>query len=134
MTGRFNAILILCLCLTHLGCSKEKAEPNRYAVSGTVTLNGQPLKEGRIYFKTVETGANDGADIKDGKFAGQSEAGPKRVEVSSLRTVPIKGAKPPMPTESKEETLPAKYNQQSTLTATVTESGPNEFKFEVKSK
>jgi len=102
-------------------------------VSGTVTLDGEPMPDGIIYFKTIAEGSVDQMDIKDGKFAGKVEVGDRRVEVCRYGLgPPIKMGNGEIP--NKIETLPARYNQESELKATVTERGANEFTFEVKSK
>jgi hypothetical protein len=71
-------------------------------------------------------------DIKDGKFAGTLADGDHHVEISRMVTGP------PITVGNTEqsnkiETLPARYNRESTLKATVTESGPNEFTFALES-
>ena len=60
--------------------------PKRFPVSGTVTLDGQPLAEGVIYFKTIEKGSSEPCDIHGGDFKGQAEAGDRRVEICQFRT------------------------------------------------
>ena len=130
---RAGKILIAVLVVAAAGCSKGRAEPERYPVTGTVTLDGKPMPDGRIYFVNVQAGLNDAVDIKDGKFEGQVPAGEKTVQISRLRTLPPK-PNDPMKSEIQEETIAAKYNTKSALKATVTEAGPNEFKFEVTSK
>ena len=41
------------------------AGPLKAPVSGSVTLDGKPLDEGTIYFKTVQQGSVDRMDIKE---------------------------------------------------------------------
>jgi hypothetical protein len=98
-----------------------------------VTIDGQPLPQGLVYFKTVATGAVDPCEVKDGKFEGKAEAGERVVEVCSYEKVPPK-AGDPMSQEIQRNTIPARYNMQSKLTAKVNSSGPNEFSFQVESK
>jgi len=130
---RATKLLIIVLLLGLVGCSKGRPEPKRFPATGTVTLDGKPLKEGKISFVNVQAGMNDTGDIKDGKFEVQAQAGEKKVEISAIRTLPPK-PDDPMKSTIQEETIPATYNTKSTLKATVTEAGPNEFKFEVSSK
>lgn len=122
----------LVVCLAFSACNRGRPEPKRYPVSGTVTLDGQPLAEGLITFKTIATGAIESIDIKDGKFAGRAEPGDRRVEVYFFRmkTQDIDGMK----TEIKENVIPARYNTESTLTKNVAPDGPNQFTFELLSK
>ena len=106
--------------------------PKRLPVSGTVTLDGQPLAEGVIYFKTIEKGSSEPCDIQGGEFKGQAEAGDRRVEICQFRTT-VQDANG-MKTEIQENLIPARYNTESTLTAKVTPAGPNQFKFELIAK
>lgn len=102
------------------------------ACDGPGTLDAQPLAEGIIYFKTILEGSVDEMPIKDGKFQGQVEIGERRVEVCRYGLgPPIKFGNAELP--NKIETLPARYNQESELTATVTEDGPNVFAFTLES-
>ncbi|MBN9118913.1 MAG: hypothetical protein J0I06_07100 [Planctomycetes bacterium] len=113
-----------------IGCGKSG--PKLVPVSGTVTYDGQPLPEGTVYFKTAQTGAMDTLPVKDGKFEGSAEVGERRVEVTAYRTKvqDLNGMKG----EIKESLVPARFNANSTLTATVKADGPNTFKFDVTSK
>jgi hypothetical protein len=46
------------------------AEPKTYPVSGTVSLDGQPLEEGDIYFYPLDLNISaDAGKIKAGQFA-----------------------------------------------------------------
>jgi len=107
--------------------------PIMVPVSGTVTLDGKPLDDGTIYFKTIMEGSIDRMDVKEGKFAGQVEIGDRRVEVCRFRSSKLtKVGNDVFP--NTVNTIPARYNAKSELTAKVSESGPNEFTFDVKSK
>src|SRR5947208_4924218 len=131
MQGRVTAAVSLMVLLVLGGCGRKG--PIMVPVSGTVTLDGEPMPDGIIYFKTIAEGSVDQMDIKDGKFAGKVEVGDRRVEVCRYGLgPPIKMGNGEIP--NKIETLPARYNQESELKATVTERGANEFAFDVKSK
>ena len=131
------AVVLMAVLLTATGCScTDRSEPARYPVSGTVTLDGKPLPAGRIIFQTVSLGLIDSMPIEDGRFSGRAVAGERRVQVSVIEDrkftgLPMPGVKQPETVAT--ETLPARYNVASTLTATVQESGPNEFAFELTS-
>jgi hypothetical protein len=101
-------------------------------VSGTVTLDGQTLAEGFLYFKTVETGALERFEIHDGEFEGTAQLGLCRVEVISnrSRTVIIDGARVEVP----DNIIHPSFNTASKLTAEVTRDGPNRFTFGVTKK
>jgi hypothetical protein len=114
-----------------VGCGPRG--PVMVPVSGTVTLDDAPMSEGVIYFKTIIEGSVDEMPIKDGKFEGKVEVGDRRVEICKYGLgPPIKMGNAELP--NRIETLPARYNLESELKESVTEDGPNEFKFEVKSK
>src|SRR5437763_138390 len=131
MIRQVTGSLFLVVLLALGGCGRRG--PIMVPVSGTVTLDGEPMSDGIIYFKTIAEGSVDQMDIKDGKFAGQVEVGDRRVEICRYGLgPPIKMGNGEIP--NKIETLPARYNQESELKATVTERGANEFTFEVKSK
>lgn len=120
------------------GClSAERAMPARVPVEGVVTLDGTPLRQGRIEFKTVSSGLIDGLAIEAGKYAGTVGVGDRRVEFSVLRQTAYRGSAMPgvaMPASVPEETLPQHLNQHSRYSVTVSQEGPNEFDFELSSK
>jgi hypothetical protein len=130
-----NTLAIGLLCLVAAGCGQASGqpEPQRFPVHGAVTLDGKPLASGLIYFKTIQTGAVDSAEIKDGKFEGKAQAGDRRVEICSYETVQP-AADDPMGTVIQRNTLPPRYHLESSLTAKVTQEGPNEFNFELSSR
>ncbi|MGO8747087.1 MAG: hypothetical protein ACLQNE_13955 [Thermoguttaceae bacterium] len=134
MSRQLGCFFLLALSLALDGCGGSAATPQakRYPVSGTVTLDGQPMAEGMIFFKTVSAGSLDTVDIKDGKFKGQVQEGDRRVEICQYKTETqdTGGVK----TEVKKNLIPKQYNDKSKLTAKVTTQGPNEFTFAVTSK
>ena len=73
-------LLIVALGLS--GCGRKG--PIMVPVSGTVTLDGKPMTDGIIYFKTIAEGSVDQMEIKDGKFAGKVEVGDRRVELAYI--------------------------------------------------
>jgi hypothetical protein len=129
---RVAAWLLLAASLPVVGCSSGPKEPARYAVSGTVTLDGAPLPEGKINFMTPDTGAIDTLDIKEGKFSGKAQAGDRRVEINAYHVEVVD--KDGMKSEAQTDLIPPEYNKESKLTAQVTSGGPNTFSFDVKSK
>ena len=134
MARRVRRSMFLVVVLTlaaFVGCGGG-AKTKAIAVSGTVTVDGQPLADGVVYFKTVQTGVFETFPVKDGEFKGEALEGERRVEISSFR---IKIVDPEgMKSEVKENLIPAKYNVDSTFKETVTRSGPNKFKFELFTK
>lgn len=129
---RLAGLSVLAAGLAVVGCSGGPVEAPRYKVSGTVTLDGAPLSEGKVHFVSPESGALDSVDVKEGKFEGQAQAGERRVEIYSPRIEVID--KDGMKSEAQTELIPSEYNKESKLTASVSASGPNDFTFDAKSK
>jgi len=125
------------------GCGGPTDERPRQAVAGEVKIDGEPLKAGMIQFMPTEPGlaVPGGAAITDGKYA-MSKAdglvpGPYQVSVTSApapATGLVEGSMPGDPLPPPKEPIPSIYNSKTTLTAKVTEAGPNTFSFELKSK
>ncbi|WP_169976909.1 hypothetical protein [Tautonia rosea] len=125
---------LLALTISVAGCGGGDGL-DRQAVTGTVTLDGQPLETGLITFDpasaTAET--STATEIVNGTYTFSSQTGPVpgeyRVVINSSggeMVEPPAGQAPgdtylPPP----EEKVPRKYNSQTTLTATVA-SGSNE--------
>ena len=112
----------LCCALTSFsfGCS---AGAKHGMVSGTVSLDGQPLKSGTIRFDAADgrTAAAD-ATISDGRFSVSLPPGDKRVSITSPKVIGKKKMydTPDSPIyDVTEESLPQRYNAQSTLSITV---------------
>lgn len=115
-----------CLVLL-VACGCGSAGPKLYDVSGTVTWEGQPLKDGDIQFTPAdESLVPASAKIVDGKYALQAPAGAHKVEVRAVRAGkfdPVMNAATPV------QYIPARYNDQTTLTADVKADGPNQINF-----
>ncbi|HID75213.1 MAG TPA: carboxypeptidase regulatory-like domain-containing protein [Planctomycetaceae bacterium] len=144
-----------------LGCAGSD-RPETVPVSGTVTLNGQPLagahvvftlKEGGELAKATGTtdsqgkyqlstfGENDGAVpgsyvVTITKTAGGMEGSEEMdaEDPSELYGEAMEAAARGEEVTEGESEIPAKYGdpQQSGLEATVTKGGPNEFNFDLK--
>jgi len=131
------------------GCGGE-AGPKRYAVQGTVRLDGKPLRAGTIRFipRAPTKGPATVAPIADGAYSipshGGAVAGSHRVEIESRVDLPFEiddeRAYAQMYAQSKtlrrqklpQQPVPAEYNHQSRLTATVTGDSDNTFDFDLK--
>lgn len=116
------------------GCSSEAGKA---AVSGEVTLDGKPLKEGVIRFVPAD-GQSPTADaaIVDGGFQATVPVGQKRVEISAPKVVGKRKMydTPQSPwVDQVAELIPAHYNVKSTLTAEV-KKGANQLGFDLTSK
>ncbi len=109
-------------------------------MSGTVTLDGQPFRDGKVQFVTVSQGVIDAFPVKDGRFSGKAAAGERRVEFYVIKEVPYaETGLVPMPGEVppatvKFQVLPPHLNTESPYTATVVPSGRNEFSFDLSTR
>jgi len=140
--GRFLYGPLLTLVL--FGCGGPTG-PVTVPVSGSVSLDGKPVPSGQIIFNDVAGAEKAYAGlIIDGRFSFPSTVGQKKVSISSPQEVTGKsliiGGTPGDPVSADNpalqilETVPAKYNEKSTLTADVTSSGDNTFPFELTSQ
>jgi len=121
--------LFPCLALAFcLGCTE--AGPKMSKVTGTVQMDGQPMKEGTVMFRSVAEGTLDQIEVKDGKFEGEAHPGPRQVEVAQLETIVLD---PQMNSTKQVNHVAKEFNDNTTLNATVDPQGPNNFTFEVKS-
>ncbi|MDR3632587.1 MAG: hypothetical protein P4L84_02055 [Isosphaeraceae bacterium] len=134
------------LLLTFAGCGEEQDGQPREAVSGTVSLDGQPLPDGMIQWipSTAREGSVGGAAVKDGKFSIVRQEGlapgAYRVVINSAAAG---GATAPAPDEppgllngpsTSKDVIPPQYNTKSTLKAEIKAGVPNLFDFSLKSK
>jgi hypothetical protein len=118
-----------------LGCTTGDSA----TVSGMVTLDGAPLKEGIVRFVPVDGKTQTAsANIKDGQFSAQVPKGEMRVEFSAPKVVGQKKMydTPDSPVvDEVAELLPEKYNVNSELKITVKGGGQKEtFALESKPK
>jgi hypothetical protein len=124
---------VLCVVFLITGCGDDRPQISVVPVKGTVQLDGKEMAEGEIGFALPGEAAVI-SEIKNGAYSGTAGIGENRVEIRSYR----QGEKVQMGDQTfggeKENFIPAKYNTASTLKASVTESGPNEFNFEVTSQ
>ena len=122
-----------CLICLLSGCGGARAESQPMgAVSGTVTLKGQPLTDCRVNFISQQGGSGAGGDLQpDGSF---SFEGPIPTGTYSV-FITLPEIFTPAQAQSKSglASVPKKYHSQSTsdLTATVTE-GDNNLTLELK--
>lgn len=97
-------------------------------------LDGNPLRDGFVTFVSPTEGHFEAFAVKDGAFAGKAGLGSRRVEIIATRDIQLVAAArgPEGPPQAVQENyLPAKYSTASTLSADVTESGPNVFAFQL---
>lgn len=121
------------------GCSGNLDPYGRLPVSGSVTLDGQPLPNGEIAFTSESVvPVVSGGKIIDGKFSVPQQQGlppgTYKVAITSMKEiVHPSGDAMNHPTEYKE-LIPENFNKKSTLTAEVTAQSENKFSFDVITK
>src|SRR5262245_7572885 len=121
------------------GCMSEPEPVDkipRVAVSGNVTLDGNPLPAGRIQFQPIgtERAPIAVADIEDGRFSIDRSGGPSpgkyRVMITSRTTPKIReGQEPGGYAKPEAEKIPKQYNTQSTLEVEIAPEGPLTLNF-----
>ena len=125
------AALAVLAGLLATGCGSNSRMPPTFPVSGTVTVDGVPLAEGAISFDPADgVGSVYGGLIRDGRYAFDVAAGPKRVSILGMKQL---GEIGPDGKPMASQFLPRKYNTASELTATV-EPRAGEFPFELSLK
>ena len=125
------AILMLvwvALCLG--GCG---GNDGRVKVTGTVSVDGQPLKSGSISFQPVAGNAapSSGGGVIGGQFDLPADRGlmpgKYQVTIAAFRST---GRMFPGPVAS-PESVPIKFNEADKLEATIVAGGKNHFEFQL---
>jgi hypothetical protein len=122
-----------------VGCGDEYA--GKKAVSGTVTIKGEPLKEGSIQFVALEGGAQTGAGIKDGAYAIERKNGLKpgkylvRITAADKKSQ-VNGEEAAGPGGNggnvmSHDIIPPEYGYASKQQVEVTEKGDNKFEIAI---
>ncbi|UUO05229.1 hypothetical protein M4951_17825 [Blastopirellula sp. J2-11] len=128
--------IIVAILATPLLTGCGSSGPTRYTVAGQVTLDGQPITAGKILLRdpTRQVGSVE-ASIVDGSYELQALPGPKLIEISAQKEVPLPGGKTNLEGDSTRfvEAVPQRYNKSSTLELNVTEDLENQD-FELKSQ
>ena len=134
-TNRAIVLFVVCSTMASFialtaGCGPSG--PKTYQVSGKVTCDGKPIKQGSIVFRPLDKDLSpEGGSIKDGLFEAKAKAGKNRVEIMALDIGPntqYVGGNP-----IATNFIPARYNEQSELEEDIN-SGNREFEFDVQSK
>jgi len=128
------------LVLLASGCG-GRAGPERAAVGGRVTADGQPVQNGSISFVPTgdTTGPSSGGKITGGSYNIARQHGPvvgrHRVEIRAMRKTgrKVEAGQPAPPgtlIDETEQFIPPKYNTQSELTAEI-QPGSNDLDFDL---
>lgn len=147
--ARRGLLLVLVVAPLAMGCGGGTRGPSRAAAHGEVRVDDVPLKAGVIRFVPREKGPVALTTIKDGHFVLSAAEGPalgkNSIEiVAAPVTNPLEGAtdiRKAWTDYAKakqgpvvEMSVPAKYNQRSTLSVEVSAKGPNAFDFQLASQ
>ena len=114
------------------GCSGGGDTPELADVSGRVTFDGSPLSEATVIFQPDAGRPSAGKTDTDGNYElkytsrnSGAKVGKHKVIISKEISAPGRGGESVW-----KETVPATYNQDTTLTAEVT-AGHNEHNFDL---
>ncbi len=130
--------LCLCLAFTAAGCDSDDGL-NRKAIEGKVTANGVAIPNGSIAFEPLyEKGVGSGAVITQGSYSIAKQhglpPGKYRVQMTGDDGVNFVVSEGKMPGDEvmppKKKLVPPGWKQE----IEVTEAGPFEFNFDVKTK
>lgn len=130
--GSLTTLIVACssvlgLAISGCGGSKE-ALPDLGQVSGTVTLNGQPLSDARVLFIPDNGPASAAITDQTGRYELLFKSGDKGAVIGRHEvqiSTDLEGTMNPQ-----DEKVPAKYNQSSTLTQSV-QAGENTINFDL---
>jgi hypothetical protein len=134
--------ICLAACCLLCGCGGDPL--GRYAVSGTVKVDGAPLTKGNISFQPTENQpTSSGAVVAGGRFSIPREAGltagKYRVVVNAAvpgtagKVIP-EDAQPGDPPPPAKEMIPPDWNVSSQHVIEVKREGPFVFPFEIATK
>ncbi len=122
---RLAAFAILVALVTVLGCG-----PKRIAISGRVTLDGQPLDEAALQFIPTSPGQRKSScEVNAGVYTLPAEIGlvPGEYRVDVVDLPPLSHS------PAARRSFPAHYANHSPLTIEVEPDGPRVFDFELRS-
>lgn len=119
------------------GCGGQGDRPPLGRVTGAVTLDGQPLVGAQVTFAPETGRPSIGRTDSTGRYELFYVLATKGAKVGKHRVFigwpPADDDAEPVAKDAPRPTLPARYGQQSTLTADV-RSGSNSFDFALESK
>lgn len=132
---------VVLISLFVVGCRGGATQPQRGALDGKVTLNGQPVVQGSIRLMALSPEAvNVMAPIKDGAYHLEASQGPTkgkyRIEFSVPSAVKQRVPNDDIPGQFMEvapETLPTRYHRDSKITLDYDPMQPQPFDYQLTS-
>jgi hypothetical protein len=127
-----RVLVVAAACAGFGGCGGPQGQKT-YAVTGTATLDGEPLTRGNVLFypEAPNMPAAMGT-LEEGRFSTRAVAGRQRVEIKAFDETAFRSRRPIDPPVY-NQIVPARYNRESTLTAEVQTTGHNHFDFALQS-
>jgi hypothetical protein len=130
-----TGLVLIALAIAAVGCGKSDG---KVPIRGSVTLNGEPLEQGRIEMIPSDgKGTTTGADILDGDFQLRSDPGPKTVQITAQKIVGREKNYPNDPNSPEhdviEQLVPARYNTQTELKCDIKAGKNDELSFSLES-
>ena len=116
----FLSLIFVSFCFVLVGCGPSGPATNK--VKGKISLNGEAVKEGLIYFdNTDKTLPSANAPIKDGDYSATLVKGKYMVRINGTKLAPYPPGKVGASGEKEgpQQYLPAKFNEKTELTAEV---------------
>lgn len=133
------ALIAMLTLVALLGCAPEN-RLGRQPISGTITVNGEPLNRGSILFAPDDpTGVSSGAEIENGTYAIPAHQGltvgtyTVRVYATDEDAEEVAPTLPGPGVKTQPELIPAAYNLKSDFKLDVHEE-PAVFDLDVTSK
>ena len=138
INGRNKYYFVMFSCLLFLiGCGSNDGF---LRVSGKITLDGTPLKDGLIVFNPAqgESGASISAEVKNGVYSTRVDSGKKIVKITAqeeidnpdLAKTDLK-KNPLIPLKITRSIIPEKYNKRTELTVEISQD-KSKFDFDLK--
>jgi hypothetical protein len=128
---RIVTVALLLLILSG-GCSSR---PAKFELTGTVTLDERPLKEGTILLTAINNSSSEGGTITEGRYSVKVFPGQYKVMLNAAVRKPNLDPPTIRSTEwNYFSIIPARYNERSTLTVEVFPREVNQHDFSLSSE
>lgn len=132
-----SALLFVFLFTILIGCSKNPQ--GRKEIRGSVTLKGEPIESGSIFFESIGTQkerTSSGSTIRDGQYKIPTPKGlvpgEYAVRIVAVEILPLPSGADPMGTEPEQKDIvPPEFGSKSNQKITVTDSGKQVFDFKM---